>query len=55
MSKFRKIVEGILLETKILRAVQMSSVLAQAEDMIKADFSISNIIVTNLVTKKETR
>ena len=41
---------GRNIETKILRAVQMSSVVAQAEDMIKADFSISNIVVTNLVT-----
>ena len=45
-----KIQRGKNIETKILRAVQMSSVVAQAEDMIKADFSISNIIVTNLVT-----
>ena len=45
-----KIQRGENIGTKRLRAVQMSSVVAEAEDMIKADFSISNIIVTNLVT-----
>lgn len=41
---------GRNIETRVMRAVQMSSVIAEAQDMIKADFSISNIIVTNLVT-----
>ena len=53
MRRFQlQIKRGRQVETKILRAVQMSSVVAEAEDMIKADFSISNIIVTNLVTNE---
>ena len=41
---------GRNIETRVMRAVQMSSVVAEAEDMIKADFSIKSITVTNLVT-----
>ena len=51
MRRFQlQIRRGRNIETRVMRAVQMSSVVAEAEDMIKADFSISNIIVTNLVT-----
>ena len=51
MRRFRlEIRRGKEVETRVMRAVNMSSVVAEAEDMIKADFSIKSITVTNLVT-----
>ena len=45
-----QIKRGRNIETKVLRAVQMSSVVAEAEDMLRADYTIDKIMVTNLVT-----
>lgn len=51
MTRFRlEIRRGKEVETRVMRAVNMSSVVAEAEDMIKADFSIKTITVINLVT-----
>lgn len=41
---------GRQVETRVMRANNIGSLVGMAEGMIKADFSISNIIVTNLVT-----
>lgn len=51
MRRFRlEIRRGKEVETRVMRAVNMSSVVAEAQDMIKADFSIKTITVINLVT-----
>lgn len=51
MRRFRlEIRRGKEVETRVMRAVQMSSVVAEAQDMIKADFSIKTITVIDLVT-----
>lgn len=51
MRRFRlQIRRGKEVETRVMRAAQMSSVVAEAQDMIKADFSIKTITVIDLVT-----
>ena len=51
MRRFRlEIRRGKEVETRVMRAVNMSSVVAEAKDMIKADFSIKTITVIDLVT-----
>lgn len=51
MRRFRlEIRRGKEVETRVMRAVNMSSVVAEAQDMIKADFSIKTITVIDLVT-----
>ena len=51
MRRFRlQIRRGKEVETRVMRAINMSSVVAEAEDMIKADFSIKTITVIDLVT-----
>lgn len=41
---------GRQVETRVMRANQIGSLVGMAQDMMKEDFSISNIVVTNLVT-----
>ena len=51
MRRFRlEIRRGKEVETRVMRAVNMSSVVAEAQDMVKADFSIKTITVIDLVT-----
>ena len=51
MRRFRlQIRRGKEVETRVMRAINMSSVVAEAKDMIKADFSIKTITVIDLVT-----
>ena len=51
MRRFRlQIRRGKEVETRVMRAINMSSVVAEAQDMIKADFSIKTITVIDLVT-----
>ena len=51
MRRFRlQIRRGKEVEIRVMRAVNMSSVVAEAQDMIKADFSIKTITVIDLVT-----
>lgn len=51
MRRFRlQIRRGKEVEIRVMRAINMSSVVAEAKDMIKADFSIKTITVIDLVT-----